>query len=267
MAITTLDGALAGMKPPETYVKAVTGTLVAGRPHSLFYLAGIPGAAAAPSPGTAGAALTSYAGQIPVPGASNNTHLARFSGVNHAQAGVLILADRLWHNSGFTITSTAAQTVNSVAWPARDTAGGTGGTGVYMGVEVSTVTAAGTPTLTVSYTNSGGTGTRTGTNVVPTVASSIAGTFYPIGLNAGDVGVRSVQSLTLSATWTSGTIHLVAYREIARIELPAAGIPNAVDALTSGMPRVYDNSVPFLIFVPQTTTTTQIGGSVVFAQG
>ena len=41
MAITTLDGALAGMKPPQTFAKAPTGTLVAGRPVSLFYLAGI----------------------------------------------------------------------------------------------------------------------------------------------------------------------------------------------------------------------------------
>ena len=46
MAITTLDGALAGMKPPQTFAKAPTGTLVAGRPVSLFYLAGMPGAAA-----------------------------------------------------------------------------------------------------------------------------------------------------------------------------------------------------------------------------
>ena len=32
MAITTLDGALAGMKPPHTFAKAPTGTIVAGRP-------------------------------------------------------------------------------------------------------------------------------------------------------------------------------------------------------------------------------------------
>ena len=62
-------------------------------------------------------------------------------------------------------------------------------------------------------------------------------------------------------------MHLVAYRVLATLELPAAGIPNAVDALTSGMPRLYDTSVPFLIFIPQTTTTTQLSGSVVYTQG
>ena len=115
MAITTLDLALAGMKPPGYFSKAVTGTLVAARPFSPFYLAGVPGAATAPSPGLAGAALTSYAGQLAIPAASGNTHLARFSGVASAQAGLLLLCDRLWHNSGFTITSTGAQTVNSAA--------------------------------------------------------------------------------------------------------------------------------------------------------
>ena len=267
MAIVSLDGAIAGMTPPVYFSKAVTGNLVAGRPFSPFYLAGTPGAAVAPTPGLAGAALTSYAGQLPIPAASGNTHLARFSGVASAQAGILLLCDRLWHNSGFTITSTAAQTVNSVAFPARDRNGSTDGEGVQLGVQISTATGAGTPTITVNYTNQANTSGRTATNSTATVASSAAGTFYPIGLAAGDTGVRSVQTLTLSATWTSGTMHLVAYRVLATLELPAAGIPNAVDALTSGMPRLYDTSVPFLIFIPQTTTTTQLSGSVVYTQG
>jgi hypothetical protein len=267
MAITTLDLALAGMKPPAYFAKAVTGTLVAGRPFSPFYLAGVPGAATAPSPGLSGAALTSYAGQLPIPAASGNTHLAGFSGVSSAQAGVLLLCDRLWHNSGFTITSTGAQTVNSAAWPARDSNGSTNGVGVILGVEVSGATGAGTPTITVGYTNDANASGKTATNSVATAASSAAGTFYPIGLAAGDTGVRSVQTLTLSATWTSGTIHLVAYRVLASLVLSAAGRGDAIDALTSGMPRCYDTTVPFLIFVPQTTTTTQLSGTAVFTQG
>ena len=267
MAITSLDLAIAGERPVEEYAKAVTGTLVAGRPFSPFYLAGVPGAAVAPTPGLAGAALTSYAGQIPVPPASGNTHLAYFQCTSSAQSGGVILADRLWHNSGFTITLATAQTVNSVAWPARDKNGATLGDGVYLGVEVSTATGAGVPTITVSYTNSAGVAGRTATNTVPTVATSAAGTFYPIGLAAGDVGVRSVQTLTLSATWTSGTIHLVAYRPIMPLGLVAAGLPSTVNAVTGNLARVYDNSVPFLIYRPQTTTTTQLTAYTKFTQG
>ena len=267
MAITTVDGALAGMKPPEYFAKAVSGTLVAGRPMNLNYLAGIPGAMAAPAPGVAGAALTAYAGQIPIPAASGNTHLVRFSGVSSAQGGVLMLCDRLWHNSGLVVTTTGAQTVNSVAWPARDSNGSTNGVGVYIGLEISAATGAGAATPTIVYTNDAGTGSKTGSMRVTYAASSITGTFYPFTLATGDTGVRSIQSCTLGVSMTSGSISLVAYRVLATIELVGAGIPNAVDALTSGMPRLYDTTVPFLLYIPQTTTTSLTSGTVVYSQG
>lgn len=267
MAITTLDGAIAGMKPPAYFAKALSGTLVAARPFSPFYLAGSPGAAVAPTPGIAGVALTSYAGQIPIPAASTNTHLARFSGVSSAQPGMLLLCDRLWHNSGIVVTTTTAQTINSAAWPARDRNGTTNGDDVLVGLEVSTVTGAGASVISISYTDSGNTAGNTGSALIPYVAASAAGTFYPFSLAAGDSGVRSIQSYTSTVSMTSGTVHLVAYRVLATLELPAAGIPNAVDALTSGMPRCYDTTVPFLLFIPSTTTTTQLTGQVAFTQG
>ncbi|MCX8017476.1 MAG: hypothetical protein N2690_06220 [Rhodocyclaceae bacterium] len=268
MPITTLDGVIAGMLPPVSFAKAATPTLVAGRPHSLFYLAGIPGAAAAPTPGLSGAALTSYGGQLPFPAAvgGKNIHLARLQG-QATIAGTLILADRLWHNSGLSLTATTAQTINSVAWPARDANGATNGEQVLIGLEITTATGAGTPTLTMSYTNSDGVSGRTGTNIVATAATSAVGAFYPIGLDAGDRGVRSIQSFTLSATWTSGAASLVAYRELARLEITSANVPAAIDALTGGFPRCYDGTVPFLIFVPSTTTASNISGYAAFAQG
>lgn len=267
MAITTLDGAIAGFKPTSFYSKAASGTLVAGRPWTPFYAAGIPGAASAPAPGLAGAALTSYAGQIVIPAASGDTHLARFSGVSSAQAGVLLLCDRLWHNSGLVVTTTTAQTVNSAAFPARDINGATSGAGVYVGLEIAAATGAGAATPSISYTNSAGTAGRTSTTVNTYAASSAQGTFYPLGLQTGDVGVQSIQTCTLGVSMTSGTISLVAYRVLASLELPAAGVPNAVDVLTSGMPRLYNTSVPFLLFIPQTTTTTLVSGQVVYTQG
>lgn len=267
MAITTVDGALAGMKPPEYFAKAATGTLVAGRPMNINYLAGVPGAMAAPAPGIAGAALTSYAGQIPIPVASGNTHLARFSGASSAQGGILMLCDRLWHNSGIVVTTTTAQTINSAAWPARDKNGSTNGVGVYIGLEISAATGAGAATPTISYTDESNNAGSTGSMQVTYAASSATGTFYPFTLAAGDTGVRSIQSVTLGVSMTSGSVSLVAYRPLATIELSAAGLPAAVDALTSGMPRLYDTSVPFLLYIPQTTTTSLLTGSVVYTQG
>lgn len=267
MAITTVDGALAGMRPLDFYAKALSGTLVAGRMFSPFYLAGVPSAAVAPASGLSGAALTAYGGQIPIPAASANTHLARFSLTSSAQAGNGLIADRLWHNSGIVVTSTAAQTINSVAWPARDKNGATLGDGVQIGLEVSTITGAGASVISISYTNSAGVAGRVGTAVPLYAAASIAGSFYMFSLQAGDTGVRSVQTYTSTVSMTSGVVHLVAFRMLAQVELPAAGVGGVIDPVTGGLPREYDTTVPFMLYMPQTTTTTQLTGSVIHTQG
>lgn len=270
MPISTLDWALAGCQWPRFFAKAITPTLVAGRPQSLWGLGGNPGAGSFDTT-LAGVALSStsaqVAGQIdfrnPV---SGNTYLARLQGAA-TQAGTLILADRLWHNGGFTITSNTSQTVNSAAFPARDNTGTTNGDGVILGLEISAAAGAAAPTITVGYTNSAGTASRTATNSFATANSPAAGSFFPIGLQAGDIGVRSVQNLTLSVSWVSGTMNLVAYRPFAALELTAAFVPNAIDALTSGFPRLFDGTVPYFIFIPNTTTAAYVSGQVVWTQG
>ena len=267
MAITTLDGAIAGMQAPQWFSKAVTGTMVAGRMHSVFFQAGIPGAAAVPSPGLSGASLTTYAGQIPFSNpVSGNSYLAKFSG-SATIAGRLMICDRLWHNSGLVISTTTAQTINSVAWPARDINGTINGEDVYIGVEFSTAGTAGTPTPTMVYVNSGGTPTKTGTSTVAWTAATEIGGFYQMGLAAGDTGVKSITSFTLGSSLTSAVIHLVAYRVLATIDLTQPLVSNSVDALTSGFPRLFDNTVPFVIFVPSTTTTSNINGEFIYTQG
>lgn len=266
MAITTLDGVLAGMQPPVFIYKNNTVTTTAARFHSPFYAAGTPGAAAAPAPGIGGAALTTYAGQIPWTNpSSGNSYLARFSAASN-KAGIIILADRLWHNSGIDVTSTGAQTINSATWPARDMNGATDGAGVQIGVEVSTAMGAGTPTFTMVYTNSGGTGSKS-TVTQAMVASMAVGSFIPVPLAAGDTGVRSIQTWTQSATMTSGAYHLVAYRILAKVDIYSAGMGMAVDSLTGGFVRLYDNTVPFPLFLPAGAATYDLYGQLIVSQG
>lgn len=267
MAITTIDGAIAGMQWPRFFQKGVTATLVAGRPASTWGLGGNPGAGAFDTTLNGVTLASAQNGQIPFSNpASGNSYLARLQG-QAAQAGSLLLLDRIWHNGGFTITSTAAQNITSPTWPARDAVGATNGDGVLCGMEISAATGIGTPTITMGYTNQAGTASRTATNIIATVASSAVGAFYPIGLQAGDTGVRSVQSITLSATWTSGTMNLVAYRVLSALELTAANVPNAIDALTGGFTRIYNGSVPFLVFLPSTTTAVNVSGQAIWTQG
>jgi hypothetical protein len=270
MAIATLDGVVAGMQWPRFIAKAPTGVMVVGRPQSLWKLAGSPGVGGY-STTLAGAALSSTAGQVPGqidfrnPGAGN-TYLARLQGAASA-AGTLVLADRLWHNGGFTITAATPQIINSVEFPARDNTGTINGAGVLLGLEVSAACGAATPTISVTYTESGGATGRVASNVFPTAASPSVGAFFPLGMDTGDIGVKAVTNMTLSASWVSGTVNLVAYRPLAALELTAANIPNAIDAITSGMPRLFDGSVPFFYFIPAATTTSNVTGQVVWTQG
>lgn len=270
MSVLTLDAALAGMQPGRFIAKAATPTMVAGRPQSLWGLSGAPGAGSFDTT-LAGVALSStsaqVAGQIPhTDPVTGNSYLGRFTG-QASQPGVLLLCDRLWHNGGFTITTTTAQTVNSAAFPARDAAGTTNGDGVLVGLEVSAAAGAAAPAPTISYTNQDGTSGRSAGLAFPTANSPTAGAFFPFGLQAGDKGIRSVQSLTLGTSWASGTINLVAYRVLAALPLTQANVANELDALTSGMPRLFNGAVPFLIFVPNTTTASNVSGVYTETQG
>lgn len=273
MAITTLDGVRAGLMPPVDFFKAQSAGEAAGVPYSTFYTAGLPEAAAAPSPGLSGAALTSYAGQIPFQNpVSGNAYLARFDGLMLALASSnvmvqSILLDRLWHNSGIDVTGLLGQTINSVAWPARDRNGSTDGDGVFVGLEVSAATtnAGAITSITMDYTNSAGTSGRTGA-IASFPATAVAGTFVLFQLQSGDVGVRSVQSLTLGTTLVTGTIHLVAVRPVCDLAQKAGGEIILQDAFACGFPRLYDNTVPF---IAQASSSTNVGGglTVGFAHG
>ncbi len=275
MAITTLDGVIGGMTAQVPLLKTGATMEGVGQWHSFWYSAGNPPTATASSAGLSGAtfASTGTTGVIPFTNpASGNTYLARFS-ASASVAGTLLLLDRLWDNSGIVVTTTTAQTINSVAWPARDKAGATDGDGVMVALEVQTATtnASANTTMTITYTDSGGTGSKTGTvgSAIPHAfpATAVAGTFVPFNLASGTTGVRSIQSITLAVSLGAGAVKLVAYREIARLEITTANIGNAIDAITSGFPRMYDNTNLFLVWIPTATTATQVSGSLVYTQG
>jgi hypothetical protein len=203
---------------------------------------------------------------------SGNTYLARYTKAGRSQAGtsVITLVDRLWENSGLSVTSTSLQAVNSAAWPARDANGSTNGEGVYIAVEFSVIAGAATPTITMVYTNSTGTATRTTTNINPIVTTFPAGGWVMMGLNAADTGVRSIQSITLNASFLSGTMHLVAYRPICLLgqyDNKDGAIDG--DAVSLGMPKLFNGSVLQSILLSSNGTVTEIGGTqtVQFTQG
>jgi hypothetical protein len=220
------------------------------------------------TPGLKGEALTSIVGQFPFNNpVAGNTYISRIE-ASSTIVGTLLLCDRLWHNAGVSPVITTEQVfTNAAQIPARDATGANTGYGVYAGVEVINNLGNGTPTFTLKYTNTAGTAGKTSTNIFPTANTPTKGTFFQIGLATGDVGIQKAESLTLNSTYTSGSLGVTLYRPIARLELTTNGIPNAIDALTGGFPRVYDNSVPFLIWIPSSATQPVVSGHIIYSQG
>ncbi len=268
MAILKIDDIVAGLQPPQYYFKVGTAHEAVGLVHSHAYSTGMPGAAVAPAPGLAGASLTTYAGQIPFtnPGAGN-TYLAQIE-ANATVTGQFMLYDRIWHNSGITMTTTTGQTINSTAWPARDRNGAVTGDGILVGIEVSALTGNGgaITNTTLTYTNSANANTRTAT-MASFPQSAVAGTFVPFQLAAGDVGVQSIQTLTLGTSYVSGTIHLVAYRLLATLPITVANVPVNKDFAALGLPRLYDNTVPFVMWRTSSATAVTLHALMTVTQG
>lgn len=268
MAITTLDGVIAGFQQPRPLQKAGITMAAVGamRGYTPWYVAGNPGAATASSDGINGAAVSgTVAGAIPRSNpSSGNAYLGRLA-FQASQPGTLLLIDRLWQNSGLSVTSTSAQAISPATLPARDVNGSTNGAGVMAAVEWSATGGAGTPTVTLTYTdqdgNTGASATLTG------VASAPVGTFEIFTLAAGDTGIRAPTSFIQSATRTSGTMHLVLFRILAQLEITAGNIGNAIDALTSGMPRIFDDSVLQLVWIPNATSATNFMGTYIETHG
>jgi hypothetical protein len=278
MAITSIDGVFAGLVPGNSFYKDPVGSILnTGYWVSCFYNDGYPVAAAPFAPGMPGEALTSYTGQFPFQNpSSGNTYLASVSRLYKNESAPnsrvsLMLVDRLWHNSGIVSGDTGLQIVNSVTWPARDLDGTANGRGVYIAVEVSggTGAASGAVNFTMTYTNSSGVSGRSSANVnLYGSGILVRGTWIPIGLDAGDVGVRSIQDITLSTT-SLAIFRLVAYRPVAIVN-PFGGQNNSSidDALTLAMPRLHDNTVLQSVSISVDSSSSDGGSYIIqYTQG
>jgi hypothetical protein len=270
VAITSLDTLIAGMLPTQFFTKSNIAGPAGGFMMDQFRVRGIPGPGVASAAGLAGAALAGpgFAGgfNLPNPGSGNN-YVGLLSASSVSTCTVM-LVDRLWENSGLVVTTTTAQTVNSVAWPARDANGTINGDGIIVGLSavVATTNAALINSMTISYTNSAGVAGRTGSINPSWPALAPINTFVPFELQSGDFGVRSVQSCTLGTSLVTGTVSLVAYRALASISAFVGSNDND-DVLNIGLPKLYNGGVYNLILVNSATTANTVTGMVGFAAG
>lgn len=267
MAVSTLDQLVAAITNGERshFFKNGMAQVAAGVWASSWTIPGVPGAGATPSTGAGDAPTRATAGALKFanPAGGKAKYLAMLD-LSSTQRCQLALIDRLVHTSGLSGTVTTGQTVNSTALPARDSAGASNGEDVELWLEHYTATGATSRTATVSYTNSAGTAGQSGTATI--AATTPAGRMTPVTLAAGDTGVRSVQTVTLSgSTGTAGNFGVTLLRRIAVIDNPQANTGFGKDAFDLGLPQLFTDSCLALMGLFDATTTATIFGEGAFA--
>lgn len=237
-----------------------TGTTLEGAyiPHMLAANPGNPGAWVVGTPGMSGRSVDGLVSPDNVGLLLHDATLPLYItalSVSSSVIGKHDIYDILWVNSGIVVTTTTAQTVNSVAFPARDRNESSDGVGVSIGlyVAVNTTNASAITNTTISYTNSDGVSGRTGT-IASFPATGLVGTTVWFRLQAGDVGVRSVQSITLGTSYAAGTIHLVAAKKVVSGSVVTAGVFR--DIIVGGKSGVKVSKNAMLVDIVTQSATT-----------
>jgi hypothetical protein len=276
MAITTVDGIVAGLVPPVTIQKATSTGTAAGEWQGLQALAGNPGAWTLGSPGLNGANLTqsTLGGALPYTNpSSGNGYLAQLSIALGANMTAFMLYDVLWYNTGIGITTTTAQSITTPTFNSRcvpasgstpDALGGGLEAWLYCSANCGNGSVSNT---TFAYTNQAGTGSRSAGLVTNFPASAKAGQITPFALQAGDTGIRSIQSITLGTSYVSGTVNLLVVRRLAQVFFPAASVGGVYDFADLGLPRIYDSSALYGAVLLSGTAAGAVAGSLKYAQG
>lgn len=145
----------------------------------------------------------------------------------------LLVVDILNMNGGLNATLTTPQTTNL---PTAALTRYTDGEGVHAALICHANIGGTATTVTVEYTNSAGTGSRVSTAMVfGGSGQSSTGNLTRIPLQAGDTGIRSVESVTLAATTgTAGNFGVVLYKPLAWILVNDSEGANVLDCVSTG---------------------------------
>jgi hypothetical protein len=206
---------------------------------------------------------------------TDTKHLLNASAITAVATGVpsqLMLVDMQGYYPGINMNVATAQ--NMVGTPTLRYANGVG---VRASLVITATSGATAHNIAMSYTNTAGTAGRTLPVTVSCTASAITphithsgtaannyGPFLPLA--SGDLGIQSVQSVTISAASGAGTAALVLYRPLMTIPLTTASIASERDFLNQipSLPRVVDGAcLTWLYFAgAATAASTNFYGSL-----
>lgn len=248
--------------------KIGTANEAAGQYYSHSKDSGLPGAWAIGAPGVNGrntdGTTAGDNGCISIGNAGAGNWYLRDLNIAATVVGQFNLYDFLWINSGLAVTTTTAQSITQPTLPSRDNNGSSNGLGVNAAILVATATTnAGVVTnTTISYTNSDGTAGRIGT-ISSFPATAVAGTFVPFQLQAGDRGIRSIQSITLGTSYGGGAISLLCFNPVASASIligstGSLAYPKRLDL------RLYNGHCLIPVWLASSTTAVTINGNIYF---
>lgn len=203
------------------------------------------------------------------PDTKHIVNIGAFGNTATSVPSVLQLVDVLGYYPITTVTTLTAQTLNNTVTLPRYT----DGAGVRAYLVARGTMGAGTPNIQISYTNEKGVAGR----VVPVTLTAVTtaaaghiihsdptanhyGCFIPLA--NGDSGIQSIQTITLSATMTSGSLALVVCRPLTSLPITVLGVQSERNLLNQlpSLPRVYDGAnLNFLLF---TGAAYAAGGSI-----
>lgn len=232
----------------EPMICSVTG-FTAGRTGSFYRTAIAPGQTAIPAiPTTAVALSNTDANALNrlIPSQSPKNVYATGINLGHAGAEMMYyVIDRLSHMGGLSGIVTTAQTVNTAALTRH-----TSGVAVYAALEIYTAVGTTQTTITMTYTNSDGVGSR----VSPAIlfggsgygsGSGSTNRFIILPLQDGDKGVQSVQSVTLAATTaTAGNFGVTLFKVlgVTRGKLEIDSPINILSGGATNIPQIDDTA-------------------------
>lgn len=275
MAIGSMDELVAAMTAATaqniSWNKSAAATEAAGTFFDMCQTPGIPGAMATPDAASSGG--TSYtgsaAGGLPftAPTGGDTTYLLAFNATCGSTPSNIYMIDRLWACRGLSIALGATTAVTGMTNISRYN-GGVGAEIWYWCITNSTFAAG---TMTVTYTNSDGVSGRTCTiPIAPNATSPLSnGQCYVGSLQAGDTGVRSVQSVTnTSCSFGAGGSHglFVAKRLVTGpMTINSPGI--AIDGLRTGLQQIDTDACLNFIMLCSTNASGYWAGNLILVQG
>jgi len=286
MAFSGVDSIVAaktaGQRQRMPYNRTVvTGaTSVAGRWHEC--LSGLGTGGSVVLTGTAGTGLAknrSSAGALPL-GADVSTSLRYLQSLSVITGGAtlspgwVVLTDIIHVYPSCVLTGAPSTMSSHPTWTGTGDTRMTNAVGVQCSLVVTTAGSAGNGQISMTYTDqSGNSGAASGAMYAPATNSpigclygqtstvvTVGGPYFPTA--AGDTGIQSIQSYTITTGLTSGVGAFVLHRPIAEIPLAAANTPGMIEWILGE--RVYDDSCLgfFMQIGGAATVGQQITGSL-----